>query len=246
MTLVESHFAGVLKDAQKEFRATFPDTASLKQGARIDEHRAAYEEAVKKLHAPSNIAVAARAGAVFIKEKDREAYLRHVEKSLSQVKLAKGDVGGFRDAGEAYENALADLQGQLAKYQFGLPDIAEDVRQRAEVLRRAGDNLMDTFWSVIQVTAYVPLAYYQTFDIYHIARVFQNLGDHVGAFAGKIRARISEYDRLEAWLDAELINVGEQLNAPSPKRIPTHRLVANSRSAPISERLSPLRSAMLS
>ncbi len=115
MTLVEGHFEGVLKDAQKEFRATFPDTASLKQRARIDEHRAAYEDAVRKLQAPSNTAVAARAGAVFVKEKDREAYLRHVEKRLSQVKLTKGDWGGYREAGEAYENAMADLKEQLAK-----------------------------------------------------------------------------------------------------------------------------------
>ena len=220
MTLVESHFAGVLKDAQKEFRATFPDAGSLKQSARIDEHRRAYEDAVKKLHAPSNIATAARAGVVFIKEKDREAYLRHVEKRLSQVKLAKGDFGGFRDAGEAYENALADLQAQLAKYQYGLPDIADNVRRRAEVLRRAGDNLMDAFWSTIQYTVVFPPAYYQTFDIYHVATVFQNLGAQVGAFAGEINSRKSEYDSLQAWLDAELINVGEQLNAPSPKRIP--------------------------
>jgi uncharacterized protein YukE len=220
MTLVEGHFEGVLKDAQKEFHATFPDIASLKQGARIDEHRAAYEEAVRKLHAPSNMAVAARAGTVFVKEKDREAYLRHVEKRLSQVKLSKGDWGGYRDAGEAYENAMADLKEQLAKYQYGLPEIADNVRRRAEVLRRAGDKLMDTFWSTIQFTVYFPIAYYQTFDIYVIARVFQNLGDQVGAFAGQIRSRISEYERLDAWLDAELINVGEQLNAPSPKRIP--------------------------
>jgi uncharacterized protein YukE len=178
------------------------------------------EDAVKKLHAPSNIATAARAGVVFIKEKDREAYLRHVEKRLSQVKLAKGDFGGFRDAGEAYENALADLQAQLAKYQYGLPDIADNVRRRAEVLRRAGDNLMDAFWSTIQYTVVFPPAYYQTFDIYHVATVFQNLGAQVGAFAGEINSRKSEYDSLQAWLDAELINVGEQLNAPSPKRIP--------------------------
>lgn len=79
------------------------------------------------------MAVAARAGAVFVKEKDREAYLRHVEKRLSQVKLTKGDWGGYRDAGEAYENAMADLKEQLAKYQYGLPDIVDNVRRRAGV-----------------------------------------------------------------------------------------------------------------
>jgi hypothetical protein len=219
LMLVESHFAGVLKGAQNEFRTKFPHISSLKQSARIEEHRTAYVDAVKKLYAPSNIATAARAGAVFVKDKDREAYLRHVEKRLSEVKLAKGGAGGFRDAAEAYESALADLQEELSKLQFGLPDIAEDVRRRAEILRRAGDNLMDAFWSVIQVTVYFPLAYYQTFDIYQVARVFQNLGDQVGAFAGEIRSRVNEYDRLEAWLDTELIDVGEQLNAPRPKRI---------------------------
>ena len=54
-----------------------------------------------------------------------EAYLRHVEKRLSQVKLTKGDWGGYRDAGEAYENAMADLKEQLANYQYGLPDIVD-------------------------------------------------------------------------------------------------------------------------
>ena len=72
------------------------------------------------------------------------------------VKLTKGDWGGYRDAGEAYENAMADLKEQLAKYQYGLPDIVDNVRRRAGVLRRAGDKLMDTFWSTIQFTVYLP------------------------------------------------------------------------------------------
>lgn len=57
---------------------------------------------------------------------------------------------------------------------------------------------MDTFWSTIQFTVYFPIAYYQTFDIYLVARVFQNLGDQVGAFAEEISSRMSEYERLDA------------------------------------------------
>ena len=72
-------------------------------------------------------------------------------------------------------------------------------------------------WSTIQFTVYFPIAYYQTFDTYFVARVFQNLGDQVGAFAEEISSRMSEYERLDAWLDAELVNVGDQLNARRPR-----------------------------
>ena len=71
-----------------------------------------------------------------------------------------------------------------------------------------------------QYTVFFPPAYYRTFDIYHVATVFQNPGAQVGAFAGEINSRISEYNHLQAWLDAELIKVGERLNSSWPQRIP--------------------------
>ncbi len=221
MTLVESHFEGVLKDAQKEFRATFPDTASLKQRARIDEHRSSVRGRCEEATCPiqhggrgaggSRVRQGERSGSLLASRREETVAGQAHQGGLGRLPRSRR---GLRECDGRFEGAARQVPGT------GLPDIVDNVRRRAGVLRRAGDKLMDTFWSTIQFTVYFPLAYYQTFDIYLVARVFQNLGDQVGAFAEEISSRKSEYERLDAWLDAELINVGEQLNAPSPKRIP--------------------------
>jgi hypothetical protein len=217
LDLVQKHFEDVLGDARKEFQSKFPDPAGLARNARIDQHRKAYEAALAKLRAPS---AAKAVGALMIavaSDKDRDAVVRHVQTQLSKIKLAGGGVGGFDDAASAYIDAMADLSTQLFNYRTaGLDGIAENVKQRAEVLQRTGDNLTKTFWSGVKVAMLSPLTYYPWLDVYNVAQVFLDLGGQVGGFATEISGRARAYEQLAASLDKELLKVSEQLGKFAP------------------------------
>jgi len=216
LEMVQSHFSGVLKDAQKDFRAKYPDAASLWRNGRIDQHKQAYEAALAKLKAPSNAKVAGAVMVAVAPEKDQAAVWRHVQDRLSRVKLADGAMGSYGAASSAYINAMADLGGLLAKYQTGLPEIADDIRKRASLLEHAGNELEKAFWTIMHVAVFSPITYYQTFDIHHAAEVFLSLAGNVGGFAAEISGRMSEYERMGAQLDKELIKVSEEMGKYVP------------------------------
>ena len=216
LEMVQSHYQGVLKDASKEFLAKYPDAASLWRNARIDQHRQAYEAARAKLKAPTNAKVAGAVMVALAPEKDQAAVMRYVQDRLSRVKLANGEIGSFGKAGTAYVDVMADLMGQLAKYQNGLPEIAEDIRKRASILDRAGTELEKAFWTIMKVAVLSPMTYYATFDIHQAADVFQTLARSVGGFAAEVSGRMTEYERMTAQLDKELIKVSEELGKYIP------------------------------
>jgi hypothetical protein len=213
---VTSHFSSAADQARKEFQAKYPDPASLAQKARIDQHRKAYEASLTKLRAPSGAKAVGGMMVLLTPEKDRDAAWKTVQANLSKVKLASGATGGYGDAASAYINAMADLMTELANYQKGLPEIADDISRRASVLQRQGDDLMQTYFAVAPAAAISPVVYYQWMDVHNLASVFLELGSQVGGVASQVGARANEYQRLAASLDRELIKISEELGRYVP------------------------------
>jgi hypothetical protein len=215
LEVVKKHFHDVVGKARKEFQSKFPDPAGLWRNARIDQHREAYEAALKKLNAPS---AARAAGAVVVAmqpEKDQEAAARHVQNQLSKVKLADGAIGGFEAAAKAYINAMVNLNTKLETYDY--PDLAEDIKRRASILQRTGDKLKDTFWAGMKAAALSPIVYYPWLDVHAVSEVFLDLAGTVGAFANEISGRMDEYVRMIASLEKELVKVSDTLGKYVPK-----------------------------
>jgi hypothetical protein len=111
-----------------------------------------------------------------------------------------------------------------------LPEIVEDVERRAAILDKGGQELENTFWSLMMSPlAAFPLVYYELWSIHAVAQVFLGLGAAMGSFAGEIEAREAAYRRLAKDLDARLIKVGDKVNEFLP---PTTWPVEGERSGP--------------
>jgi hypothetical protein len=209
---IQSYFRGAIHGARNEFQSQFPDPGSLFREAGIENYRKAYDAAAK-LSAPQNARVFAAVVVALTPDKDQDQALRVFGPALTNRGVNTGDLTRYRDAGFAYEKAMADLLEQLYKYQASLPKIADDIARRAAVLQRAGDNLDDAFWSLMQSPiAITPVVYYEVLGIYRVSQVFQVLGANMEGFAVEIKSRANDYQRLIDSLDMQLTQVGNQLN----------------------------------
>jgi hypothetical protein len=218
---IQSYFRGKLEDARKELRAKFPEPRDLWRASGLEKQRKAYDAAAAKLRAPENLRVAAAVLIALSKEKDREEAFRRFGPKLQRVGINPDDLKAFEEIGIAYENAMADLRQQLWDNGHLLPDIAADIGKRASFLLKAGQDLEDTFWRIIQSPlGLIPLVYYEALGIYNVAGVFSDLGGRVSGFADEVEAQEAGYEQIGANLDEELIRVGNQLNdfyVPRPR-----------------------------
>jgi hypothetical protein len=213
---IQSHFRSALDEARTDFRAQFPDAATLARNAGIDQLRDAYYAALRALRAPDARRTLLMASAIlFTSDKDRAAAVRLVEQGLATTGNRADDLRTYADAGAAYQTAMIDLQVLVSTYQAKLPDIAGYVRRRAAVLHSAGADLEEVFWAVIRSPATaLPVAYYESFGIYRVSKVFQGLGDHMTHFSREINDRANGYQRLWDEVDKQILLVDKQLANP--------------------------------
>ena len=210
---IQSYFRGAIHDARTEFQSQFPDLGSLVRDAGIENYRKAYDVAAAKLRVPQNVRAFAAAMVAVTPDKDKDEALRVLGPALANRGPNSEDLSRYRDAGFAYEIAMAELLEQLYKHQAPLPEIADDIARRAAVLQRAGDRLEDAFWSVMQSPiAIIPFIYYEVLGIYNVSQVFQRLGANMEGFAVEITSRTNDYQRMIDSLDMQLIQVGNHLN----------------------------------
>jgi hypothetical protein len=209
MDAVEAHFSSTLENARAEFQAQFPDAASLVRDARIDERRQAYDAALRKLKAPSNARTFALVmTALSTPEKDVAARLAQVEKHFASIGGQPQVIRDFIQARETYMDAMEQVMEALPRYMGPLPDIAADISARGSVLQRAGKDLSDAFWSIMgSPLAGIPMVYYESFDIYLAAGVFERLGGQVQGFASEIRGRSNSYQTTWNKLDGEMMRL---------------------------------------
>jgi hypothetical protein len=211
---IKSHYHNAINDARREFESKCPDPYPLKDAARIDDYRLAYESALLKMQLP---AAAKTFGAVLVvltKEKDRDAMWKRIQDNLSQVRLPNGSMAGYNDAATAYLDAMVNLYGKYSAYRTSvrLADAAENVQKRASVLGNAARSLNDMFWRVIAVAAASPVSYYPWLDVHTVADTIDTLSRELASFAGELRARDADYKLLSDRLDQQLIKVSEELN----------------------------------
>lgn len=211
---IQSHFARALDEAQREFRERFPDANSLLRHWEIDRHRKAYEAAAAKLRIPDQVRLGAKVLLAFTPDKDLDAASHEMEQRLANVGTRPEERRNHQDSGAAYEDAMINLLAEMSEYEVLLPTIDEDIAKRALVLQHAAHDLEAAFWSVIQSpAALVPVIYYESFDIYRVAGIFQRLSGNMAGFAAEINSRTAEYQRVRDSLDEQLLRVRAQLNA---------------------------------
>ena len=207
---VEWHFNKAIGAASEELESRFPDPKALWDKAGVDQLAKDYDAAVSKLNAPSTLLVAESLRIVLtVPDKLKEAAAQEALQRFANAGGGQGDWQNYVEAADAYMRAVIDLQQELDSAAWGtLPAIADDIYRRAGVLGRAGDDLEQTFWNLMQSpAAWFPLVYYELFGLLHTAGVLKNLGGKLGGLAAEIRGRASDYQRWMDKLEANLKKV---------------------------------------
>ena len=208
---VESHFDSEIDEAAKELQSKYPEVATLRSESGLDQFARAYDASISQLNAPSNALVLAEVGVLAVSEKDREAYIRSVRQYFANTGGGQGRWQNYLDAGSAYTEAIFNLQERLGDAPWELPKITADIDRRASVLLRAGNQMEQVFYSLMQSPAIaIPVVYYELFELEHVANVLKNLGARLNGLSAQINSRANDYQRLWDQLQASLNKVSKE------------------------------------
>jgi hypothetical protein len=184
---IESHYSKAIQGARKEFLDKYPTRYDLLQERGIAELEEEYNAAMDKIES---------LGFASIQEMliDPKGWIRDLK-------------GAFE-----YQHAMTSLQEQIYGLKEELSWMADDIQNRANVLRRMARNLEEAFiWIHSNLVGSIPIVYYQSFTLWSVMGTLRNLGDRLGNFSGDIQKRKREYGELYESLDKELDEISPTL-----------------------------------
>ncbi|MFE6970155.1 DUF4157 domain-containing protein [Isoptericola sp. NPDC057653] len=208
---LQSYLRSRITDAQADFLAAHPSTASSGPRADALRLRGDYESAWGRLSAVQARRILAAIWLSTVPEDRRGPDWQAAVKNLGVAGVAPQDLAAFRAAASAYESRMIDALQEVAPYRARLPQLAQEIEQRAGVLQTISDDLDETWWWII---ARMPLAFYVIPDLHGESQFVAELAASMRGFARVVRERDQEYQRLDAEFDAQLRQVGRHLADP--------------------------------
>jgi len=227
---VEWHFNGEISAAQKELDRLFPDTSQLRGMANLEALAKAYTASITSLNMPSG----ALQGAIVLiaigpgTDKEKEEAIKRVKQNYARTggPHGQGRWQSYVDSATAYMEAIFEIQKKLGDTPWQLPDIGADIEKRAAVITRAGNEVEETFWNLMsQGAVAVPVVYYQSLELLHVAHVLTNLGGRVAGLGASIQGRAGSYQYLWNQLETDLRRIGKDAEALSQRygiKLPTN------------------------
>jgi hypothetical protein len=220
MDKAQAQIESSVDQAHSEFVSKFPDTKTILHEADLDQLRQRYDEALAKVQTPENARIFGQImTAALTPSKDFEAASHEMQERLTSLHAKPQDVEAFREAADAYEQAMCDVQQKLGQYLQPLPAIATNIGERAIGLQDVGKQTKRTFFSLVQSVLGLPIAETQLWPVYSAGRALEDIGNRMNAFAGEINERTLAYQRLHDELNRRLTTVGTQINAFGPENV---------------------------
>ena len=203
ITPIQAHFNDQFMDALKTFQANYPDAQAVVEAAHVEKARKGYEAAISKMQMPRKVQTFLGAALLLTPDNKRDDNWRKMVENFPKGSVRSEDVRTAQAAAQAYSLVMADAQTELANLQIGMPEIIADISKRADILRSAGDDLENLFWSLMQSPlAADNVAYLELFKFYNEAQVFKrfagslySLGDVVQVKFDEYKAKFDEIDR---------------------------------------------------
>jgi hypothetical protein len=214
---VRSHFETALDRAHGEFVSQFPGTELLLRDAGLEQLRQNYQAALAEFSYPKNARAFGQIWTAALTPSHRvEAALHEVDERLTTLRVQPQDVQALIEAGQAYEEAMCDLQDRISQYLEPLPAMAEDLGQRAAGLQNTGKEAERKFWTLIQsavgIGATMAGVDNPIWHLYSVGRTLESLGDRMNSLSQQVSSRATEYQRTFDQLHEQLTELGGQLN----------------------------------
>ncbi|MBM2618620.1 DUF4157 domain-containing protein [Actinoplanes sp. LDG1-06] len=209
---LQSYMRSVVADAEAEFLAGHPDPARLEAFADVEALRGTYENEWRGLRVYQ-----ARAALLIVGLGLIPVDQRGPDWDTALARVAQGaaappqKVASFRSSAENYESRGIDLLQQIAPYRSGLPQLADEIDRRAEMLQTIAGDLDDLFWSL---ALRYPILEHAWLPLHSESAFVGDLAGRMSGFAQVVRARDRAYTALDDRLSAELHRLGRHIDNP--------------------------------